>query len=123
MTSARQLPEHRRAQRRPARDAHGTALPGQCPAVHQGHRGGLLPGRETRVRSLVREDPTCCGGACCVLAAHGHRACVLEPGGLQPLKPPRESALLRDERSCGGGESVPCSHRSPCSLQPERSPS
>ena len=42
MTSARQLPEHRRAQRRPARDAHGTALSGQCPAVHQGHRGGLL---------------------------------------------------------------------------------
>lgn len=123
MTSARQLPEHRRAQRRPARDAHGTALPGQCPVVHQGHRGSLLPGRETQVQSLVREDPACCGGACCVLAAHDHRACVPVPGGLQLLKPPRESALLRDERSCGGGESVPCSHRGPCSLQPERSPS
>ena len=82
VTSARQVPEHCRARRRLARDAHRTAPSGQRPGVHQeqteaaspGAQGRRihLPGCETRVRSLAREDFTCCRGTCSTLTPHDH---------------------------------------------------
>ena len=58
----------------------------------------------TRVRALVREDPTCCGAAKPVLQNYG--ACALEPASHnygahvpQLLKPVRLEPMLRNKRS------------------------
>ena len=75
-----------------------------------------LPIQGTRVRALVREDPTCCGATkpvshndwACALepASHNYWACTLEPVShnywacvLRLLKPVRLEPVLCDKRS------------------------
>ena len=63
-----------------------------------------LPMQGTRVRALVREDPTCRGATKPV--HHNYWACALEPGSHnywahvpQPLKPAHLEPVLRNKRS------------------------
>ena len=63
-----------------------------------------LPMQGTRVRALVREDPTCRGTT--KPMRHNYWACALEPvshnywaGVLQPLKPAHLEPVLRNKRS------------------------
>ena len=63
-----------------------------------------LPVQRTRVRALVREDPTCCGATKPV--RHNYWACALEPSSHnywarvpQLLKPVRLEPVLRNKRS------------------------
>ena len=63
-----------------------------------------LPMQETRVRALVREDPTCHGATKPV--RHNYWACVLEPASHsywaclpQLLKPMHLEPMLRNKRS------------------------
>ena len=81
-----------------------------------------LPMQGTRVRALVWEDPTCHRTTkpvrhnywACALepASHNYRACVP-----QLLKPVRLEPVLRSKRSHRSEKPV---HRSPCSLQLEK---
>ena len=75
----------------------GTSLEAQWLRIH-------LPMLDTRVWSLVREDPTCCGATKPV--SHNYWACALEPAShnywahvLQLLKPARLEPVLRNKRS------------------------
>ena len=63
-----------------------------------------LPMQGTRVRSLVQEDPTCCGAT--KPTCHNYWACALEPVSHnfwacvpQLLKPARLEPMLRNKRS------------------------
>ena len=58
-----------------------------------------LPMQGSRVRSLVREDPTCRGAT--KPMRHNYRACALEPTSCVPqlLKPACLEPVLRNKRS------------------------
>ena len=71
---------------------YGTSLVVQWLRIH-------LPVQGTRVQSLIREDPTCCGATKPV--CHNYRACALEPASHnywvrvpQLLKPVRSRACV-----------------------------
>ena len=75
----------------------GTSLVVQWLRVH-------LPTQGTRVRGLVREDPTC--GGVTKSMCHDYWACALEPAShnywarmLQPQKPARLEPVHRNKRS------------------------
>ena len=72
-------------------------------------QGICLPMQETHVRSLVQEDPTCCGAtkpqlsSLCSRAQEKHQAHVL-----QLLKPTHPRTLLRHKRSHCSEKPVHC---------------
>ena len=81
-----------------------------------------LPMQGTQVRSLIREDPTCCGATKPV--CHNYWACALEPAShnywacvLQLLKPVRLEPMLHNKRSHHSKKLLTATKSSPCSLQ------
>ena len=77
-----------------------------------------LPMQGTRVRALVREDPTCRGATKSL--RHNYWACTLEPTShnywacvLQLLRPTRIEPLLHNERSHHSEKPVHCSRECP----------
>ena len=80
-----------------SRNLTGTSLVAQWLRIH-------LPRQGTRVRALVREDPTCRGAT--KLTCHNYWACALEPASHnhwahtpQLLKPACLEPVLRNKRS------------------------
>ena len=81
--------------------------------------------QQTRVRALVREDPTCRGATKPV--CHNYWACALEPLGHnywarvpQLLKPMRLEPVLRNKRSHAMRSPRTATKSSPRSLQLEK---
>ena len=104
-----------------------------------------LPLQGTRVQSLVREDPTCCGATkpmrhnywarALEPASHNYWACALEPGSHdywspcatttetrvpQLLKPMHLESVLRNKRSLLKWEAGATRKSNPCSPQLEK---
>ena len=55
--------------------------------------------KETRVQSLVQEDPTCCKAT--KPMCHNHWACALEPGCHSDWAPRRQLLKSAHSRACG----------------------
>ena len=86
-----------------------------------------LPMQETRVRAMVRGDPTCRGAT--KPMCHNYWACTLESASHsywahapQLLKPARLEPVLRNKRGHPMRSPHTARKSSPCSLQLEKSP-
>ena len=79
------------------------------------------PMQETRVQSLVQEDPTCCGAT--KPGGHNYWVCALEPRSCNYRSPrcPRACAPQR-EKPLHWEARAPQLKSSPCSLQLQKNP-